>query len=52
MKRLLASILIASSSCLCMKAAGNVTNVPEEKDMKAYLMVYHKDEDHERSTWR
>lgn len=46
MKRLLASILIASSSCLCMKAAGNVTNVPEEKDMKAYLMVYHKDEDH------
>lgn len=29
-----------------MKAAGNVTNVPEEKDMKAYLMVYHKDEDH------
>ena len=32
--------------CLCLGAAAGSGQVPEEKDMGAYLMVYHKDADH------
>lgn len=39
-------LAIFCTLCLCMGVATMGDNVPDEKDMGAYLMVYHKDADH------